>query len=246
MMLSFIIPCYNEEKRLQKNLPRILAFLKDNVQISKELIIVDDGSEDQTSKMASELLQGSQIQWLIHRLPKNQGKGAAVKKGVELAKGDFILFFDIDISTSLENIHDVIDLMHKNKSPIIIGNRILSESKITNTQNILRRFAGNIYRRMGTFLLGLHVSDVGCGFKCFRADIAKKLFPLLTISRWSFDAELLLLAERKKIPIQEIPVLWKNDPDSRLRLWKDGPKSIFELLQIRYRFLKKNFGEEKK
>lgn len=230
--LSIVIPCYNEKATISRTLPLILAALR-HISSELELIIIDDGSQDKTQEEAEKFLKDSKLQYFIKKHEKNKGKGAAVRTGVELATGDYILFFDIDLSTNLAALQTLMPLIQLGNHPIIIGSRLLPESKIIKTQNIFRVLAGNLYRKLGIQLLGLKVSDIGCGFKCFRADIAKELFSKMIIERWSFDAEILFLAHKKNIPIMEIPVIWKNDPKSKLSLLKDGLISLLDIIKIR-------------
>lgn len=230
--LSIIIPCYNEETTLPRTLPAISTKLL-KLPISTELFIIDDGSRDHTKEKAEECLKEYSFNWQVYRLEKNSGKGAAIAKGVQFAEGDYILFFDADLSTSLQAIDDLLQILSEGNEEIVIGSRMLPASRVIQTQNIFRRLSGNLYRKIGIIFLGLKVSDVGCGFKCFRKEVAKKLFEKLTIFRWSFDAEILFMAKKNRIRIREIPVIWKNDADSRLSLWRDGIQVIKDLWKIR-------------
>lgn len=241
--LSVVIPCYNEEEALPRSLPLVFAALK-KLPCPAQLIIVDDGSQDATSRVAREVLEDCPVPHVLFGQKKNQGKGAAVKKGIELATGDYVLFFDADLSTDLAAMDELARLLEKEDLPIIIGSRVLPGSRVTKTQNFARRGAGNLYRKFGIWFLGLRVTDIGCGFKCFKKDVADQLFSQISMNRWSFDAQVLLLAQERGIPIREIPVEWKNNPDSRLSLLRHGPAVIWKLLSLRIRPVWKKKSEQ--
>ncbi len=230
--LSVIIPCYNEEITLSRTLHAICAAII-RLPVDVELILVDDGSTDRTKEIAEKILKEYNFSSRVYQNKKNMGKGAAVAKGIEMASGDYILFFDADLSTSLQALDNLICILEKDGAPIVIGSRMLPTSQVIQTQNIFRKISGNLYRKLGIVFLGLYVSDIGCGFKCFEKSVAQELFRKLTIFRWSFDAEILFLAKKFQIPVQEIPVVWKNDADSRLSLWRDGLRVFRDLWKIR-------------
>lgn len=229
--LSVIVPCYNEALTLSRTLHALCAALI-KLPVETELILVDDGSTDKTKETAERILREYDFPSRIYRNEKNKGKGAAVAIGVKIAEGDYVLFLDADLSTSLEALQTLMNILLENGDPIIIGSRMLPTSQVIQTQNIFRRLSGNLYRKIGIIFLGLHVSDVGCGFKCFEKNVAQELFSKLTVFRWSFDAEILFLAKKFKIPVREIPVVWKNDADSRLSLWRDGFRVFGDLWKI--------------
>lgn len=229
--LSVIIPCYNEEITLSRTLHTVCVELI-KLPVEVELILVDDGSTDKTKETAETILREYDFFSQIYRNEKNSGKGVAIAKGVKMATGDYILFFDADLSTSLEALGKLTNILLENGASIIIGSRMLPDSRVIQTQNIFRRISGNLYRKIGIVFLDLHVSDVGCGFKCFEKNIAQELFSKLTVFRWSFDAEILFLAEKFGIPVREISVVWKNDADSRLSLWRDGFRVFSDLWKI--------------
>lgn len=233
LFVSVVIPCFNEEERIRKSLPEIFRALRKFVDVEIEVVVVDDGSTDRTFDCAQSVLAQGGIRHVLHSFPKNFGKGAAVKKGVELSSGTYIVFFDADLSTSLNALDKLFVLLKTHSPAIVIGSRHISGSRVQKEQNFFRKMLGAAYRAFALAYLHLKVSDITCGFKCFRADAAKKIFIRSRITRWGFDAEVLYIASKMCIPIYEIPVEWKNDERSKVRLSRDIISSFCELMSIK-------------
>lgn len=228
--LSLIIPAYNEEARIGKSLDRILRFL-DSQRYIFEVIIVDDGSRDRTAEMVEQRF-GKHPAIKLQRRPANLGKGMAVQQGMLLGSGDYLVFSDADLSVPIEMLPAFINPL-ENQSDLAIGTRQKSGAVIEVHQPRHRELMGMVYTKLSSWILGVRVSDFTCGFKGFRRDIARDLFSRQRLNNWSFDAEILYLAHRKGYRIAEIPVTWRNDDATKVRLWKDVLTSFFGLLQIR-------------
>lgn len=227
LLLSVILPIFNEKRRL-KNLEIIAAYLRSK-KFRYEIIVVDDGSNKETKLILKRFQK--KIKLTVFHLPINQGKGYAVKQGMLSAKGKYCLFMDIDLSTPIETI-DVF-LKALKSSPIVIATRKSNRSKITNHQPFLREIMGKTFTIFSQLITGVTVSDFTCGFKGFSRSAAQKLFSKSLIERWSFDAEILFLAKRHMIKIKEVPVVWKNDKETKVVFPKDILISLIELLAIR-------------
>ena len=216
MKLSVIIPAYNEEKRIAKTLEEVREYLKN---FDGELIVVDDGSTDGTSAF-------SNISY-----PKNMGKGYAVKKGVERASGDLILFMDADNATPIREVEKLL----KFDSDIVIGSRYLHDSKIEKKQPLSRIMIG----RLGNWVIRLLVldgiKDTQCGFKLFKKNVAKELFSELQTHRFGFDIEILGRAQKKGLTITEVPITWLHNDNSRVRPIRDAFKTLADLIKIWWR-----------
>lgn len=229
--LSVIIPIYNETTRLQ-NVAIVDAYLKKQNFLS-EIIIVNDGSDEKTDKVILPLKEKYKFDLISYK--KNQGKGYAVKMGMLHAKGEHRLFVDIDLSTPIEELEKFLPIIKK--YPVVIGSRKVSGATVLLHQNILRENMGKVFTFLSQQLLQLPLSDFTCGFKCFSAEAAEKIFSHLTINRWGFDSEAMFLANYYKFPIKEIPVIWKNEPNSRVRFPQDAIISFSELIKIRLHHL---------
>lgn len=225
--LSLIIPVYNEVRRLTF-LPKIISFLE-TVPIPHELIIVDDGSTDDT------LLELRQIQknyhFLIISYQPNRGKGHAIMRGMLQATGHWRGFMDLDLSVPLSTIFSV--LKQVSKAPIIIGTRRQPGAQITQPQPKIRETLGRIFTQIAKHWLQLPVSDFTCGFKFFRQDAAVDIFSKMKVERWSFDPELLFIAHHRGWKIHQLPVNWHNDARTKVKFPQDALSSLYELALIR-------------
>lgn len=228
--LSLIIPALNEEARIGKSLERVLSFLHSQ-PYAYEVIIVDDGSQDHTVDVIQERF-GNQGGIRVYRHRQNLGKGQAVKQGMLMAEGQYLLFSDADLSVPIETLPIFLTEL-ENRCDLAIGTRQRSGAVIEVRQPLYREVMGKIFTRLSNWILGLQVSDFTCGFKGFRREAAKDLFSKQRVENWSFDAEILYLARLKGYRVQEVPVAWRNDRATKVRLWRDVVTSFLGLLQIR-------------
>ncbi len=229
--LSVIIPAYNEEKRIKKTVEFTLQFLNEQ-KIEHEIIVVDDGSTDQTKQVIEGVRKNTgNIRFI--ELEKNCGKGCAVKKGVESSNGRYILFTDADNSTPIEEFIKLFKKMRDSKANIAIGSRYLQESDVQIRQPGYRIFIG----RMCNFLIRLFVitgfQDTQCGFKLFEHEAAKTVFSYQKVKRFAFDIEILVIAKNKGYKVVEVPVSWLNSLESRVRPFKDSLRTLRDLVYIK-------------
>lgn len=211
--LSVIIPAYNEAKRLPLTLVDIDKHLK-NTDFSYEIIVVDNNSTDATSEIVkrfSHLIENLKL--IECPIP---GKGVAVKKGMLEADGKIRLFMDADNSTSIDQFNKMIPYFNEGFQ-IVIGSRDIEGAKLTPPQPWHKRIAGNLGNLFIQFMLLPGIWDTQCGFKAFTEEAAEKIFPLIKIGRWGFDVEILALAKKFGCKIKEIPVVWVNNPFSRVK-----------------------------
>jgi glycosyltransferase involved in cell wall biosynthesis len=220
MKLSVIIPVYNEAKRL----PKALTICRRRP--NWEFIFVSDGSTDQTNS----LIRSAGYKLIAY--PANRGKGFALKQGVASAGQPLILITDVDFSTPLSELPKLAAKIAG--ADIVIGSRKTAGAQILRRQPALREFLGRQFTNLTNFWLGTKVSDITCGFKLFQAPVAKKLFALSKINRWGYDAEILFLAKKLHYRVAEVPVKWKNDPNTKVNLIKDIFRSITDLILIKF------------
>jgi len=228
--LSVVIPLYNEEKRWEKGFKICLKFYKEYK--NWEFIFVNDGSTDKTEEVVKNSIQVLSRMKLVS-YSKNQGKGFALKKGVEKTTKKYILITDIDFSTPMEELKKFYPLI-KNQADIVIGSRKAKGAQIVERQKVLREWLGARFTDLSNLWLKLNISDFTCGFKLFKADVGKKLFKLSKIKRWGYDTEIIYLAKKLNYKITEVPVEWENDERTRVSLMKDTLNSFCELLLIRW------------
>ena len=232
--LSIIVPLYNETRRLEDGLDGIRRYL-DSRDFSAEVVLVDDGSSDQTVALAKKLTDNDPRFHLIAYTP-NQGKGQAVKEGILGAKGKIRLFTDIDLSVPIETA-DVFMTAIDAGNDVVIRTRRTAQSNVKVHQPKYREMFGEAFRRFARSIFAPEVTDFTCGFKAFTEQAAIKIFSQSLIKRWAFDVEILFLASKWKLSIHEIPVTWINSPDTKVNLGLDIARSAMEMVAVRFNWL---------
>jgi len=227
--LSVVIPAYNEEPRIEATLTSICAYLR-NQPYPSEVIVVDDGSRDRTAGRAAEALRGVERQAIL-RLPRNKGKGAAVREGVRKAAGEFILVSDADLSTPITEIDKFWPWMDQGYD-VVIGSRAIAGADIQIRQSLLRELMGKTFNLFVRGLIMTGIPDTQCGFKLFRREAAKRVFAVAAIDGFSFDVEALYLCRRVH-RIRQVPVIWRNSPHSKVRLVRGSCQMLSDLYKIR-------------
>jgi len=228
--LSIIIPAYNEEKRILKSLETIEEYLSSK-NLSYEIIVVDDGSSDNTLLLVKDFSKSNNRTSCI-TYKNNMGKGFAVREGVKKSEGNLVLFSDADLSTPIKEMEKLIDAI-KSGFDISIGSRALSNSEIIVSQPFYRKIMGKIFNILVRFLIFNGIKDTQCGFKCFTRKAAQEIFRRCRINGFSFDVEALLIGKKLGFKIKDIPVQWLNSPESRVHPIKHSLSMIKELLLIR-------------
>lgn len=229
--LSVIVPAYNEERRLAKTLNAVNAYLlKQNY--GYEILVVNDGSKDKTAEVVKETMREMRNVKLLDNT-ENHGKGYVVRQGMLQAKGEYRVFMDADNATSLDHVEKMWPEFQKGYE-VVIGSRDVRGAVIAVPQAWWRRRLGDVFNLIVQVLGGLFgIWDTQCGFKGFSARAAQDLFSKATIDRFAFDVEVLLLAKKLGYKIKEIPVVWVNDPESKVSA-KGMIKMLFEAVKIRW------------
>ena len=231
MTLSVIIPLYNEEKRFFKTAKSLEKFISTQKLFEKcELIFVDDGSTDNTVKVINDFSR--KIPSTLINYKNNRGKGYAIKQGMMHATGDYALFLDADMSTEPFEIEKFMVEIRKD-SPVIIGSRRSKGSEILIPQPLYRSFMGTVYTIVANIIIGIYIPDFTCGFKCFSRQAKEVIFKKSRVDRWSFDAEILFLAKLNGFNIITLPISWKNDDTTTVKLSRDIVTSFMDLLKVR-------------
>ncbi len=234
MKVSLIIPAYNEEKRLGSFLESVAEFSTQHPNLISEIIVVDDGSTDDTVTIAKSFL--AKIPGLrVHHLTPNQGKGAAVQAGIMQAAGEYIIFMDADGATAITELPKMIAALKQ--ASIAVGNRWLSGAQ-TERHSVLRRLSGWIYRNYMRFF-GLGAVDTMCGFKGYHKEIAQNLFKNLQEKRWLFDTEVAYKAQQYGYITKNFPIKWESKDGSKLSALALG-KSALAIWPLIHRLKKEN------
>ena len=229
--LSVVIPAYNEEKKIFRDIEAVYEYFKEN-SINGELIIVDDGSKDNTFKAASEYKNKySSLKVLTYE--KNRGKGYAIKTGMLEASGENILFADAGLCVPYRCAKLGIELLNSGKD-ITIGSRRTNETKIVQKQPFYRQLGSKIFHFLiKTFnVIPSGIQDTQCGFKLFKKDIAHKIFKQLVTEKFMWDIEMLRIAQKEKYKVGVFPVEWSNDPDTKFRPYIGSIENMLQILNI--------------
>ena len=238
MYLSVVIPAYNEERNIEKTIRSIFDYLKGR-NIDHEIIVVTDGSTDKTDDVVRSLASEVPALELI-AYNKNKGKGYSVRQGMLKAKGDLHLFTDADNSTPIEHLDKFLPYISEGYS-IVIGSIAVSGHKIAaGSEPVWRRILGKLGNLFIQIMAVPGIHDTQRGFKLFTREAADKIFPKLTVDRWGFDIEVLALAKKFGFKIREVPVDWKNAPESRVGL-KAYFQVLLETVKIKWNLLTKKY-----
>jgi len=225
-LISIIIPAYQEEKRIANTIESLSAYLNPNYP-GTEIIVVCDGCTDNTARVAEGAFRASRCSIKVIELPKNCGKGSAIKVGVKEARGDFIIFTDADLSFAPNTIDEFLPKL-KDGADVVIAQR----KKTVSYPGLGRRILAGCSRFLvGNFLLP-GIRDSQAGYKAFSREAAHNLFSRMRTSRFLFDLEILIIARHKKYRIEKVYVDWENRAGSTVRLVVDSIRSARDLIII--------------
>jgi dolichyl-phosphate beta-glucosyltransferase len=233
MDLSIIIPAYNEAERLPSTLRRIDAYLRARPTLGSEIIVVDDGSSDQTAALAKTTLAGVRVISQGH----NMGKGAAIRTGMLAAQGEWRYMCDADLSTPIEELDKLMSFGHH--ADVVIGSRRMPGAQITKAQAKWKVVLGQMGNMLIQVLVVPGIHDTQCGFKLFHQR-TMGIFSLQRNNRFGYDFEILYLARRGRWRIKEVPVEWANDERTTVRT-RDYAITLFELLAIHWHQLRGHY-----
>ena len=228
---SIVIPAYNESARLRSTIEKILAHMQAD-RWDAEILVVNDGSSDDTAAIVRSFSAHNRAVRLIQN-PGNRGKGYSVRNGMLHAHGEIVLFSDADLSSPIEEADKLFSAIAAG-SDIAMGSRWLRPELQTQRQPLYRQFYGRIFNLALRLVLGLHYRDTQCGFKAFTRRAAHMIFPLQHIERWGFDPEVLYLAQKFGLKVDEVPVKWAHRDGTRLNPLRDGIRMFGEMLKIRW------------
>ncbi len=233
--LSVIIPAFNEEDRLEPTLRKAVEYFSRKSQ-SVEIVVVDDGSRDSTA-LVVDAVSRSHSEVRLLRLPANRGKGYAVRAGVLNAVGRLVLFADADGATPFEEI-EKLEAAIEAGADVAIGSRALRSEDSAVTAKLYRKVIGRVFHLLVEVMTVSGFADTQCGFKLFRGEVAQQLFSRMRMDGFSFDVEVLLMAQRGGYRVAEVPVNWTHQPGSRVNIATDSLKMARDLFVIRGHLLR--------
>ena len=227
MKFSLVIPVYNEASRLENTLKEILSSTE-KMENDYEIILVEDGSTDETDKIAERLAEENSVVKFIHNEVR-LGKGGAIKRGIEAASSGIIVTLDSDLSMNLSFLKNLVDSVEQG-CDICIASRFV-KGKIVK-RSISREVASRAYNFMVRTLFNSKIQDHQSGFKSFNSEKIKELIKNVQNNGWIFDTELLVRAQKMGMNIKEIPVVWVEDKEGSFNLRKDSISMGIELLKF--------------
>ena len=233
--VSLIIPAYNEEGRIGPGLKAIVEYAT-ATQLSLEVIVVDDGSTDDTATLAGALLRmAPNVSGRVIRSRQNRGKGYAVRAGLTAARAPYAVFSDADLSTPIEELPRLLSTLENGEADVTFGSRALDRSLIGVRQSRFREIAGRAFNVVLRLATALPFKDTQCGFKAFRMSVCRPLIEAGTIDGFGFDIELLYEAHRAGLRIREIPVRWNHCDGSKVNMLRDGLRMLRDIYTVRLR-----------
>ena len=243
MYLSVIIPAYNEEKHIRKTIESIYRYLSDK-KIGHEILVVTDGSRDKTNDIVRLMMSAvPTLQLLNYEL--NKGKGFAVREGMLKARGQYRLFTDADNATSIDHIEKMMPFFNQGFDVVIGSIAIKGSTVVSGSEPIWRRLFGKIGNLFIQLVVVPGISDTQRGFKIVTDKAAQDIFSKAIIDRWGFDIEMLALARKLNYKIKEVPITWKNDPDTashpRLSAYF---QVLMETVKIRWNLLTGKYNDK--
>jgi glycosyltransferase involved in cell wall biosynthesis len=231
--LSIVIPAYNEAVRLGNTLVAVVSYLRESWP-DAEVIVVDDGSVDDTADIARAILGDAlRLRTSVISYKSNLGKGRAVRLGLLAARGDVALFSDADLSTPITEAPKLVEPIMSGHYDVTFGSRALDRKLIGVHQPWRREQGGRVFNLAVRLATGLPFWDTQCGFKAFRMSVCRPLVEAATVDRFGFDVELLYLAFRAGLRLKEVPVRWDHNEGSKISLMSDSFRMLSEVGLIR-------------
>ena len=232
--LSIVIPAYNESARIGKTLREIVAYLEDQPG-GGEVIVVDDGSKDDTSRVAESVFAeraARGVEGRVIRVEPNRGKGNAVRTGLLAARHTIAAFFDADLSMPITETPKLVEPIRSGQYDVVFGSRALDRRLIGTHQPWMREQSGRFFNLVMRLLTGLPFKDTQCGFKAFRMDVCRPVVEGALIDRFGFDVELLFIAYRANLRMLEYPVRWDDVAGGSVS-FRSGLQGFAELNEVR-------------
>ncbi len=228
IQVSVILPSYNEANIMENSVERVIAALEE-LALSYEIMIAEDGSTDGGDKLGDSLAQ--KFPFVIHLYSKKRlGRGAALKNAFKKSHGNIMIYMDVDLATDLRCLRSLVNAIAVEKYDIAIGSRMLPESRVE--RSLERHLASQFYNFLVRIVLGSRIKDHQCGFKAFSRQPTLLILDEVSAQHWFFDTEILVRADRKKYRIKELPVYWKSNSKTKVNFIRDSYRmgyAVFDL-----------------
>lgn len=231
MTINIVIPVLNEEKALENGIEKTICFLDTTIMRDKYCItIADNGSTDNTEEIACNLSR--KYDCVSYLKVSYRGVGVAFREAIKCNVEDIIGYMDVDLATDIRHLEQMYRLFLKNNAEIVVGSRLLPKSKVYN-RTLLREVTSRTLNIILKLFLNVQFSDAMCGFKFYKKETAERLIKISSDEKgWFFCAEMMIRAEWNKIPIREIAITWRDDPDSKVKVGKVSANYMFEIFKL--------------
>lgn len=229
--LDIVLPVYNESKILKKSVKKLYNFLTNNISINWRLVIAENGSSDSTLEIAKSL--SNEYSNITVKSYPTPGRGGVIKDCWSTSNADLVCYMDIDLSTDLEALITSLEYLNSNDFDVVIGSRLLDASKVYG-RSLKRDLLSRSYSMIFRVILGTKFKDAQCGFKLAKKDSIQGILSNVKDNGWFFDTELLYKSQKAGLMIKEIPVIWTDDRDSKVKILSTIIKDILGLLRIRF------------
>ncbi|MFH1718156.1 MAG: glycosyltransferase [Planctomycetota bacterium] len=240
MDLSIVVPAYEESKKIARDVEEAAAFLESHHFVG-EIIVVDDGSKDNTAEVARNVTVPPGVKLKVISNEAHRGKGRAVRKGIEHSTGEYVMFADSGCCVPYEDTLRGLDLLKSDECDIAHGSRKMRGCHIEKPQSLYRRICSKMFHWfvIHDMKIPAEFTDTQCGFKIYKGDVARHLYGECITDGFTFDIEIIMRAQREGYRIKEFPIDWTCDRDSRLSPTRSSWSVLSELLTIRRTLPKK-------
>lgn len=229
LSVDLVIPILNEAHVLKKSVETLFSFLRSSLRYRWRIVIVDNGSTDGTQNVAKELVAAHPEVQFLRLLQK--GRGRALRHAWLRSTADMVCYMDVDLSTKLDHVPELLDAIVHDGYDVATGSRLMRESRTT--RSLKREIISRIYNILVKAVLFTRFSDAQCGFKALSRKAVEEIVPQIKDQAWFFDTEMLVLAEKQGYRIKDVPVVWIEDDDSRVKIIQTGWEDIKGVFRLR-------------
>lgn len=237
MRISLCVPMYNESSIIEQTARELYEYMSKNFGNDFEIIFADDGSRDGSSDIVKRL---NLPNVRVVGYEKNQGKGCAVRHGVLASRGDIVIFTDADLAYGVEVIREAVEIMDKGEHSVLVASRAKHKEGYEG-YTFIRKLASKTYIKVLNLFGGIKISDAQCGFKAFVGEEGRRIFSLCKTNNFAFDLEVILIAQKMKLKIYELPAKIINHRESKVNVIKDAFRMMKEIAKIKKNISKINF-----
>jgi len=227
-MVEVAIPVHNEERALEDSVRRLHHFLATDFPHPFRIVVADNASDDRTPEIGRRL--AAEIPELSYVRLEEKGRGRALRRVWSSSEAEVACYMDVDLSTGLDALLPLVEPLLEGRADVAIGTRLARDSHVVRGPK--RELISRVYNRLLQITLHTRVSDAQCGFKAVRTEVAKELLPAVEDQAWFFDTELLIFAERNGLRIHEVPVVWVDDPDSRVAIVRTAMEDLRGIVRL--------------